>query len=62
MTELIKAKEVLKDFLNEHKKIHIQYHVDNDQYIEGLTDAVRILEKCISKDIERMAQYYEDQN
>ena len=59
MTELMKARAVLQDFMEGHQKVHDEYHLRNDEYIDGLRDAVRILDKCISKDIERMAEYYE---
>ena len=60
MTELLKARDVLLEYWQEQCKISDQYDLNNDDYCAGLNDAVRILDKCINKEIERQAVYYEE--
>lgn len=59
MNELMQAKDVLNDFLEAHKEIAQKYNIKNEQYREGLADAIRIIDKIVNGEIERMAKYYE---
>lgn len=60
MIELMNAKQVLIDYWREQEKINEDYNLGNDQYCNGLYDAIRIIEKVINKEIERQADYYEE--
>lgn len=59
MSELIQVKELLTDFLEAHEEIAREYQIDNRQYREGLQDAIRMVNKMIDNENERMSKYYD---
>ena len=62
MTELIKARDTIKEFWVNQWQIHDEYQLNNEQYLDGLADALKIMEKIINGEIGRMADYYEADN
>lgn len=58
MTELLNAKKVLTEYIDTQIKLDDEYSLGNEKYINGLIDAVRILDKIINKEIEAEAEYY----
>lgn len=58
MTELLNAKKVLTEYIDTQIKLDDEYSLGNEKYINGLTDAVRIIDKIINREIEAEAKYY----
>jgi len=54
MIELLKAKRVLDEYWHEQERISAEYNIDNQEYLNGLYDALRIIEKCANSEINAM--------
>lgn len=58
MTELLKARKVLAEYLDEQTELNDKYNLGNEKYCNGLFDALRVLDGCINDEIEKEADYY----
>lgn len=60
MTELMRAIGVLREYYLNQVRVSEEYHIDNEEYLTGLYDSVRILEKIRDKEIDLEFRYYEE--
>ena len=60
MIELMKAIGVLREYANNQARIHEEYGINNEEYLNGLDDAVRILQKIRDHEIDVESRYYDE--
>ena len=60
MIELMKAIAVLREYADNQARINEEYNLDNEQYLNGLDDAIRILQKIRDREIDVESRYYDE--
>ena len=60
MNELVKMKQLLINYLNDQEELNNEYNLGNDQYLNGLWDSIRLIDKQITKELKEMEKYYNE--
>ncbi len=60
MNELVRMKQILINYLDDQEELNNEFNLGNDQYLNGIFDCIRLIDKEINKGIKAMEEYYNE--